>query len=56
MPDTFAEVRDGQGGVRFKLVDIYTGTLGAGGQSFDGLPGAGIALQYEALTADINRT
>lgn len=53
VPVTVAVVRDGQGGVRFKLVDIYTGTLDAGGQPIEGLQGARIVLQNEALTADI---
>jgi hypothetical protein len=53
VPVTIAVARDGQGGVRFKLVDIYTNTLGANGQPIVGLANARIVLQNEALTADI---
>lgn len=53
VPVTIAVARDGQGGVRFKLVDIYTGTLDAQGQPIAGLANARIVLQNEALTADI---
>ncbi|MFT3779452.1 MAG: carboxypeptidase-like regulatory domain-containing protein [Ottowia sp.] len=53
VPVTVAVARDGQGGVRFKLVDIYTGTLNAQGQPIEGLANARIVLQNEALTADI---
>lgn len=53
VPVTIAVARDGQGGVRFKLVDIYTGTLNAQGQPIEGLAGARIVLQNEALTGDI---
>lgn len=53
VPVTIAVARDGQGGVRFKMVDIYTGTLNAQGQSIEGLAGARIVLQNEALTGDI---
>ncbi len=53
VPVTVAVVRDGQGGVRFKMVDIYTGTLDANGQPIPGLSGARITLQNEALTNDV---
>ena len=53
VPVTIAVARDGQGGVRFKLVDIYTNTLDAQGKPIEGLAGARITLQNEALTADI---
>ena len=53
VPVTIAVARDGQGGVRFKMVDIYTGTLDAQGQPIAGLSGARIVLQNEALTGDI---
>lgn len=53
VPVTIAVVRDGQGGVRFKLVDIYTNTLDAQGKLIEGLSGARITLQNEALTGDI---
>ncbi|RRD55700.1 hypothetical protein EII20_14055, partial [Comamonadaceae bacterium OH2545_COT-014] len=53
VPVTIAVARDGQGGVRFRMVDIYTGTLNAQGQPIEGLEGARIVLQNEALTADI---
>lgn len=53
VPVTIAVVRDGQGGVRFKLVDIYTNTLDAQGKPIEGLANARITLQNEALTADI---
>ena len=53
VPVTIAVARDGQGGVRFKMVDIYTNTLNAQGQPIEGLAGARIVLQNEALTGDI---
>lgn len=53
VPITIAVARDGQGTARFKLVDIYTGTLDAQGQPVEGLAGARITLQNEALTGDI---
>ena len=53
VPITIAVARDGQGTARFKLVDIYTGTLDAQGQPIEGLAGARITLQNEALTGDI---
>lgn len=53
VPVTIAVARDGQGGVRFKLVDIYTNTLDAQGKPIEGLQGARIVLQNEALTGDI---
>ncbi len=53
VPVTIAVARDGQGGVRFKLVDIYTNTLDAQGKPIEGLANARITLQNEALTADI---
>lgn len=53
VPVTIAVVRDGQGGVRFKLVDIYTNTLDAQGKLIEGLAGARITLQNEAVTGDI---
>ncbi|WP_243457665.1 carboxypeptidase-like regulatory domain-containing protein [Ottowia testudinis] len=53
VPVTIAVARDGQGGVRFKLVDIYTNTLDAQGKPIEGLQNARITLQNEALTGDI---
>lgn len=53
VPVTIAVAQSGQGGVRFKLVDIYTNTLDKNGQLIPGLAGATIKLQNEALTADI---
>lgn len=53
VPVTVAVARDGKGGVRFKLVDIYTNTLDAQGKPIAGLAGARIVLQNEALTGDI---
>ena len=53
VPVTVSVAQSGQGGVRFKLVDIYTSTLDAQGQPIPGLAGATIKLQNEALAADI---
>ena len=53
VPVTVAVAQSGQGGVRFKMVDIYTNTLDKSGQLIAGLQGAAIKLQNEALTADI---
>ena len=53
VPVTIAVAQSGEGGVRFKLVDIYTNTLDKNGQLIPGLAGATIKLQNEALTADI---
>ena len=53
VPVTVAVAQSGQGGVRFKLVDIYTNTLNASGQPIPGVSGATIKLQNEALTAEI---
>ena len=56
VPVTIAVARDGQGGARFKLVDIYTNTLDAQGKPIEGLANARITLQNEALTADRRAT
>ncbi|WP_156370516.1 MULTISPECIES: Ig-like domain-containing protein [unclassified Acidovorax] len=53
VPVTVAVAQSGQGGVRFKMVDIYTNTLNKSGQLIAGLQGTTIKLQNEALTADI---
>lgn len=53
VPVTVAVAQSGQGGVRFKAVDIYTNTLDKSGNLIAGLQGATIKLQNEALTADI---
>ncbi|MFV0478635.1 MAG: Ig-like domain-containing protein [Parahaliea sp.] len=54
VPVTVAVAQDGQGSVQFKLVDIYTNTLNEQGQPIDGLAGARIILQNEALTGNIH--
>lgn len=53
VPITVAVAQSGQGGVRFKVVDIYTNTLNASGQPIPGVAGASVKLQNEALTGDI---
>ena len=54
VPVTVAVAQNGQGGVRFQMVDIYTNTLDAQGQPIPGLQGARITLQNEALTNSIS--
>lgn len=53
VPVTVAVAQSGQGGVRFKVVDIYTNTLNSSGQPIAGVESATIKLQNEALTSDI---
>lgn len=53
VPVTIAVAQSGEGGARFKMVDIYTNTLDASGNPIAGLSGASIKLQNEALTANI---
>ena len=53
VPVTIAVAQAGQGGIDFKLVDIYTGTLNEQGQPIQGLQGARIVLQNDALTGTI---
>jgi hypothetical protein len=56
VPVTIAVAQDGKAGVRFKIVDIYTNTLDAQGKNIEGLAGARIVLQNEALTNDLRST
>ena len=53
VPVTVAVARDGQGAVRFKMADIYTNTPDDRGLPIEGLAGARVALQNEALAGDI---
>lgn len=50
IPVSIAVTQDGDGSVRFKAVDIFTNTLNASGQLIDGLAGATIRLQNEAVS------
>jgi RHS repeat-associated protein len=50
-----AVTQEGQGNVLFKVSDIYTGTINQGGDVIQGLGGARVVLQNEAvLTAEYN--
>lgn len=51
VPVVIAVAQSGEGGARFKMVDIYTNTLDANGNPIPGLAGATIKLQNEALTS-----
>ncbi len=46
-----AVTQDGQGGVLFKIADLYTGTQDESGRIVQGLAGARVRLQNEAVAA-----
>ena len=50
IPIYVAVTRAGTGQVIFKVSDIYTGTVGATGRVVQGLKGAAVTLQHEAVT------
>lgn len=54
VPVTVAVAKEGKGGARFKLVDIYTNTPDAQGRPIAGLQGARITLQHETLTGQMH--
>lgn len=49
VPIYTAIAEDGEGGALFKVTDMYTGTLGVNGRVIQGLEGASIRLQNEAI-------
>lgn len=50
MPVSAAVTRQGEGGVRFQVSDLFTETLDAQGQRIPGVAGAALVLQNEAVT------
>ncbi|WP_275427132.1 Ig-like domain-containing protein [Saezia sanguinis] len=52
VPVAVAVVQSGQGGMRFQVEDIYTGTLGEGGQPVAGVGGVRIKLQNEVVLSE----
>ncbi len=50
IPVSIAVTQNGDGSVRFKAVDIFTNTLNASSQPIEGLAGATVRLQNEAVT------
>ena len=56
IPIYVAVTRSGTGQVIFKVSDIYTGTVGSNGRIVQGLKGAAITIQHEAVTTIQNTT
>ena len=52
VPVAVAVVQSGQGGMRFQVEDIYTGTLGESGQPVAGVGGVRIKLQNEVVLSE----